>query len=59
MKKKNIRFWRKEKLKKINAIGSKVVLPFDEEGIVVDYVMDWFPFKIKITKANFNYEGER
>ena len=54
-------YWRKEKLRKLNVIGSRVLLPFDEEGIVIDYInwkLDWFPFKVEITKGNFNFEGE-
>jgi len=61
MNKNNKKLWRKEKLKKITLIGSEVTLPFDEEGVIIDYVnwrLDWFPFKIKIINGNFNCKGE-
>lgn len=61
MKKNNSRYWRIEKLKRIAAIGAEVMLPFGEEGLVVDYEnlhLCWFPFKVKITKGDiFNEIG--
>lgn len=56
------KFLRKEKLKKISVIGAEVLLPFDEEGIVVDYrTLLWgFPFIVKITKSViFNDIGDK
>jgi len=55
-------FYRKHKLKKISILNKKVFLPFNEEGIVVDYkgyTFDPFPYKVKITKADiFNKIGD-
>lgn len=60
--KKYIKNSRKEKLKKISVIGSEVLLPFEEEGLVIDYVnwrLDWYPFKVEITKGScFNQTGD-
>ena len=46
----------KKKMTKINfKIKDKVKLPFDETGTIVKIVteeVDWFPYKIRIRKAN-------
>jgi len=55
------KFIRKEKLKKISVIGSEVTLPFDEEGIIVDYITKIWgnPFMVEITESGiFNEIGD-
>jgi len=58
---KSVKYSRKEKLKKIIVIGREVLLPFEEEGIIVDYLnLIWgFPYIVEITNGGvFNDIGE-
>lgn len=48
-------------MKIILEVGDYVQLPFGERGIIKKIVtdqLDWFPYKIKITKPKFNHVNQ-